>query len=166
MSVPVMLKYSEVFIAAVAGCMRQIQNLKKGRAPRYGAGNENDWQLHIEGCLGELVIAKWLGAHWSGKGTLRAPDVGRVDVRTRSKQWHDLILHPEDPDDRAFWLVCGGNGKYSIKGWILARDGKKALYWKDPAGDRPAYFVPQESLQSPHNPMPATKIMQEARNVE
>lgn len=137
---------AEIMLGAEAGVMRQVENLKIGRKPAYGAGTENDWQLHIEGCLAEMAMAKYLGVYWAGKGKLRHPDVGDMDVRTRSKSHYRLILHKEDPDDRVFWLMCGVNGKYDVVGWIRGRDGKQEQYWSDPAGGRPAYFVPQEHL--------------------
>lgn len=145
----VILSSWEILLAAQAGIMRQVENLKKNRQPYYGAGSENDWQLHIEGCLGELAVAKFLGLYWSGKGELRLPDVGIYDVRTGSKPHHRLILHPEDPDDRQFWLVTGANGHYTIRGWIFGRDGKQAQYWQDPTGQRPAYFIPHSALRAP-----------------
>lgn len=58
----------EMMLAAQAGVMRQVENLKRGRAAFYGAGNLNDWQYHVEGCLGEFALAKFLGVYWSGKG--------------------------------------------------------------------------------------------------
>lgn len=149
--VEVSLSPSEMMAAALAGVMRQVENCARSRTPRFGAGTASDWQLHIEGCLGEYVIAKFLGVFWPGKGKLRAADVGEVDVRTRSRDHYELILHESDPDDRVFWLVCGANGKYRVKGWITGQDGKKPLYWKDPAGGRPAYFVPQSALHSPQD---------------
>jgi hypothetical protein len=139
----------EMLMAAQAGVLRQVENLQKKRVPAYGVGVDNNWQIHIEGCMGEYALAKYLGIHWSGKGQLRKPDVGEFDVRTASRDNYQLILHPEDPDDRIFWLICGKNGAYSIKGWILGRDGKRQEYWKDPVGGRPAYFVPQSALHSP-----------------
>lgn len=142
----------EIMLAAVAGAMRQIENIKRNREPAYGAGVSNDWQLHIEGVLGEYALAKYLGVRWDGKGKLRAPDVGEVDCRTRSRAGYDMIIHPEDPDDRVFWLVLGNNGHYRVAGWILGRDGKRQEWWKDPTGKgRHAYFVPQSALNSPES---------------
>jgi hypothetical protein len=141
----------EMLLAAQAGVMRQVENCKLRRTPHYSAGSENDWQLHIEGCMGEFALAKFLGVHWTGKGKLRAPDVGDVDVRTRSRDYYELILHDADPDDRVFWLLCGNNGQYSVKGWITGKDGKRMEYWKDPAKGRPAYFVPHNALHPPNN---------------
>ena len=137
----------EMLLAAQAGVMRQVENLKIGRSAAHGAGDKNDWQLHIEGALGEYALAKHLGIFWDGKGKLRAPDVGEMDVRTRSEHSYDLILHESDPDDRIFWLVTGKNGDYAIRGKIVGRDGKRPEYWKDPAGGRPAYFVPPSKLE-------------------
>lgn len=147
--VEVSLSPSEMMTAALAGVMRQVENCKRSRTPRFGAGATNDWQLHIEGCLGEYAIAKYLGAFWPGKGRLRTADVGDMDVRTRSRDGYELIVHDSDPDHRVFWLVCGSNGKYRVKGWIFGRDAKKDSYWKDPAGGRPAYFVPHSALRDP-----------------
>lgn len=136
----------EILIAAHAGCMRQVENLKLRRAPGYGVSSTMDWQINIEGILGEFALSKYLGVRWEGKGKLRAPDVGEVDVRTRSRHHYDLILHDEDPDDRVFWLLTGINGTYTVHGCIRAIDGKRREYWRDPAGGRPAYFVPQSAL--------------------
>ena len=143
------LSLAEMQIAAQVGIQRQIQNLKNGAVPAYGAGNKNDWQLHIEGALGEMALAKHLGIYWDGKGKMRAPDVGDVDVRTRSKHTYDLIVHDRDDDGRFIYLLTGGNGTYRFHGGICARDAKHERYWKDPAGGRPAYFVPQSDLQNP-----------------
>tara|TARA_E500000318_G_scaffold3404_1_gene3839 strand:+ start:4581 stop:5060 length:480 start_codon:yes stop_codon:yes gene_type:complete len=139
----------EMCQAGQAGVMRQVENLKLNRKPYYGAGSSNDWQLHIEGCLGEMALAKHLKLYWSGKGKFRDLDVGDFDVRTSQRDWGDLILHDKDDDEKIFWSVAGKNGKYRINGWIKAKDGKKKEFWKDPAGGRPAYFVPRTALKSP-----------------
>ena len=140
----------EVFTAAIAGAQRQVENLSEGRTPFYGAGVSNDWQLHIEGCLGERALAKFLGIPWTGKGVFRAPDVGDMDVRTTSSTSNRLILHQNDPDDRIFWLVAGLNGNYLIQGWVYGREGKINEFWCDPSGkNRPAFFVPANDLHRP-----------------
>ena len=138
---------SEILVAAMCGAMRNIQSIKEGREPAYGIPPGQDWQYNIEGALGEAAVAKRLGIYWAGKGKLREPDVGIVDVRTSRKHNGDLILHKEDPDDRVFWKVTGENGRYVIRGWILASDGKKDEYWRDGTKGRPAYFVPHDFLE-------------------
>lgn len=147
------LGQTEIIHGAMMGVLRQVQNILKARKPAHGAGNEKDWQKHIEGALGELALAKYLGVFWSGIGKLRAPDVGTMDVRTAAKHSHRLMIHPGDPDDRVFWFVTGLNGKYQIRGWLLAKDGKRDEWWKDPQGtDRWAFFVPTYALHAPVKP--------------
>ena len=137
---------AEMMTAGHVGVMRQVENLGRRRAPAHGAGSHQDWQLHIEGALGEMALAKALGVYWPGKGGLRDTDVGNVDVRTRSRHNYDLILHESDPDDRRFYLVTGSNGSYRVHGSILGADGKDPQFWSDPAVGRPAYFVPKGVL--------------------
>ncbi len=145
--VSIALTPSQMMQGLLVGGMRQVSNLKKGRAGAHGADGKNDWQLHIEGCLGELALASHLGLFWDGKlHDLSKGDIGSIEVRTRSEGWHDLIIHEEDADDARFYLLTGRNGLYEIHGYILGFLAKRSEYWKDPAGGRPAYFVPQNAL--------------------
>ena len=57
----------EMLLAAQAGIMRQVENLKIGRSAAHGAGDKNDWQLHMEGALGEYALAKHLESSGMGK---------------------------------------------------------------------------------------------------
>ena len=145
----VILDWAEMILAAQAGVLRQVENIKKGVKPAYGAGNEKDWQYGIEGAMGEFALAKYLGVFWHGKGKMWGNDVGVYQVRTSSRLDGDLILHPKDDDEKTYWLVTGLNGNYWIRGYIKAIDGKKDHWWRDPAGGRPAFFVPQSELIKP-----------------
>ena len=137
----------ELMTASHVGIMRQVQSLKKRSNDMYGADKNNGWQLHIEGALGECAVAKAIDLYWSGSvGNFSGGDVGKIEVRTRSKHNYDLILHNSDSDSAWFVLVTGVNGKYVVGGCILGRDGKLDKFWSDPAGNRPAYFVPQSAL--------------------
>ena len=151
MAIDINLTAYEILMAAQAGIMRQVENIKKSAEPYYGASSINDWQLHIEGCLGEFALAKFLNVWWGGKGKKREADVDIYDVRTTPGHEFRLILHPDDPDDRIFWLVTGRNGSYKIQGWIRASDGKQQKYWDDPTRKRPAFFVPSSALNDPRD---------------
>jgi hypothetical protein len=142
----VKLSYAEILQGAMVGVMRQVQNLKAGRTHRHGGSANNGWQMNIEGALGEMALAKHLDVYIGGTGVIRGPDVGECDVRTTSGANNRLILHPDDPDDRVFWLLTGANGQYQVRGNILGAEGKQQKWWKDPVGGRPAYFVPQGEL--------------------
>ncbi len=147
---------TEIMQGAIGGVCRQIQNMAKGRKPAYGAGHSDDWQKNIEGYLGEMAFAQWRGVYHAGLGVLRGPDVDGQDVRTRSSHGYDHMLHPEDDDERIFWLLTGINGNYRVRGWIQAKDGKQDRFWKDPTGkNRWAFFVPVSEIH-PFSELPTT----------
>lgn len=145
MPVAVTLTPSEYLFAAHAGFLRQATNVCRGRRDAYGYVGSG-YDIHVLGAVGEFVVARALGLFWSGPGTLRAPDVASLQVRTRSRSHYELIVHPDDDDDAAFVLVTGGGLQYHVHGWIEGRLAKKREWWRDPAGGRPAYFVPQREL--------------------
>ena len=145
--VEIVLNKSEMLHAALVGATRQIDNLFKGRADNYGAEVEAGWQKHLGGACGEKVVSRLLDHYWSGNmGHLRLPDVAEIQIRTSSRDDGDLILHPEDNDDDRFILVTGVGPRFVVRGWIVARDGKRDVWWRDPARGRPAFFVPQSEL--------------------
>jgi len=145
--IEVKLNSSQLYQAATVGVIRQVRNISDNRKPRYEAGNQNDWQLHIEGCLAEMVVAQHLGLFWDGNiGILSAGDVGDLEVRSTQHASGRLILHPKDKDESKYFLVTGVNGVYQIHGWMFGRDGKQNKYWKDPSQGRPAYFIPKNDL--------------------
>ena len=138
---------AEVLQGAQAGIMRQTKNIHQKLKPAYGASTENDWQLHVEGCLGEMVVAKYLNRFWQGAvGVPHHGDIGRLEVRTSNRETARLIVHDRDLSDSIFILVTGRNGSYNIRGWIRGEEAKQSRFWKDPVGGRPAYFVPQSEL--------------------
>jgi hypothetical protein len=146
----IQLTMAEIQMASVIGVQRQIEDIKNNKASVDGELQETAWQRHLEGALTECALAKHLNVYWS-KGRYDQPDVGNQDVRATHREDGRLILRDRDKDDRKYWLLTGINGKYTIQGWILGKDGKKEKYWGDPSGrNRPAYFVPQEALNKPH----------------
>ncbi len=141
----------EALEGALCGCIRQVQNVyQKDRKPAHGAGDQKDWQINVEGALGERAFCKWLGIYHSGAYEFRGMDAGAWQVRTAAEHGHRLILHREDANADAFVLLTGVNGRYVVRGFILGRDGKNEKYWGDPSGkNRPAFWVPQKDLISP-----------------
>ena len=152
---------SEVMMAAHVGIMRQVQNIWKDREPGYGCPLSQVWQSHIEGAIGEKVVAKHLNIYWNGNlGNLKADDVGPYQVRSGWREDSRLILHPPpkipggkgkdgqgDIASKKFVLVTGIGHTYTIRGWMVAKNGQKDVFWEDPKGGRPAYFVPWKMLQ-------------------
>jgi hypothetical protein len=143
----VTLTARELLHAAHVGITRRVISLTKAHRPRYGVGVDHPWQLDIEGACGEYAVAKVTGLVWTG-ATSRLCDVGdNVEVRTRSRAEYDLIVHPADADDRFFVLVTGTAPSYTIRGFLRGLEAKVPAYWQDPAGGRPAFFVPAGALR-------------------
>jgi hypothetical protein len=156
----VRLSRAEMTVGAMTGVLRQIDNAMLQRKGRNGEAGQHDWQLHIEGALGEQALAKWIGTFWSGEvGNLSAADIGaKIEARTTSRLDGSLILHEWDRDDAFFFLLTGQHGTYRIAGWIEGRAGKQAAFWRDPVGGRAAYFVPQAALHPPAHFMHSLRI--------
>lgn len=145
--VRVALVGSEYLSAMHIGCMRRSQDRRLDRKDAYGASADNGEALDILGAVGEACVAKYLNQFWLGLGTFRGPDVSNFQVRTRSHEHYDLILHPKDNDDDIFILVYASKGVGLLSGWLYGREGKKPEYWKDPSKKkRFAYFVPKSVL--------------------
>jgi len=127
--------------------MCQVESIQNGYKPAYGAGNDIDWQISIEGALAEMALAKHLGLYWS-KGKVGCKDVGPHQCRSSQRDDRRLILHDRDCDTDRYYFVTGKNGEYWIRGWIMGKDGKKDEFKDDPCGGRPAYFVPTSVLKT------------------
>lgn len=147
--IEVTLSATEMEIAALVACKRNIQNLILGRKDAHGASRENCWQLNIDGALGEMAVAQWRDKYWTGNlGNLKAADVGSLEVRTSLRDDARLILHKDSPDNRCFILVTGVGPVFMLRGWIWAREGKRSEFWCDPTSQgRAAFFVPQSVLR-------------------
>lgn len=146
--VEVTLTMPEVMLGAAVGTMRQVGNLKHGLRHRYGTDNADSWTKHIEGACAEMALAKYLGLFWSGNvNDHEAADVAGYQVRQTAYPNGRLMLHPDDKDGEIFVLATGTAPKFTLRGWLAAKDGKLTQYWCDPTGmNKPAFFVPQNLL--------------------
>jgi len=147
-------------LAAIAGVMRRVENLKNGVADKDEAiDQERYWDYDISGCIGEYVVCKYLRVPWDGKGKLGAEDVdGRIQVRTspvlieslddeHPHPRRHLILFHKDKEHLPFWFVTGVRLHYFVHGWVMGRDGKQQKYWRSLDGrHKPTFNVPMEAL--------------------
>lgn len=151
----VSLCWYEEAVAKEVGKRRQEESLKEGKPDAHGFLG-NGLQIHVEGACGEMAFAKWSGRYWScSVNTYKdGGDVGKIQVRTRSKSWYELIVRKNARDDDLFVLVTRQPDRdqqptFDIVGWYFARDAKQER-WLQTHGDRPAaYFVPQIVLKDP-----------------
>lgn len=133
---------------------RQAVNEIRGLKGRNGGAATGAMALtiHLLGAAGEMAVASYLGLKdhlyqetEAKRGSCDLP--GNIDVKTRSKAGYDLIVQKDESPEKKFVLVTIENKKTLIHGWICAKDAMKQRFWSDPAGGRPAYFVPKTALR-------------------
>jgi hypothetical protein len=131
---------------------RQAVNEIKGLKGRNGGAATGAMALtiHLLGAAGEMAVASYLGLKdclyqdtEAKRGSCDLPD---IDVKTRSRHSYDLIVQKNESPNKKFVLVTIQDKKTVIHGWIRGKDAMKQEYWSDPAGGRPAYFVPKAVL--------------------
>lgn len=146
----VTLSHAEERLARHVALRRRVTSLRAGLSPRYGPRG-NLLVLDRLGASGEVAAARALGLTYTPRllAAGRKGDVHGVEVRTRSQEWHDLIVHPADADERPFVLVVLVDPwrVWRVVGWLPGAEAKRERWWRDPAGGRPAYFVPQRHLR-------------------
>lgn len=149
MAIPVSLTWYEAEMATGVGCNRQSRAIKLGLKQALNF-NHDSLAAHILGACAELAVAKVLGICFSGTiGTFKEPDLPhKIEVRCRSKFWHDLPIYEKDKDDRRFVLVTGKSPNFIVHGWA---DGtfRKPEFWRILDPNRPAIWaIPKGRLHS------------------
>jgi hypothetical protein len=134
---------------------RQALNEKQGRKGRNNGAENGELALryHMLGAAGEMAVAVMLDMEdklyqdtEAKRGSADLPP--NIDVKTRSRHYYDLIVQLDESPDKILVLVTIENRITLIHGWIQAADAMKEQWKKDPAGGRPAYFVPKDELKS------------------
>jgi hypothetical protein len=146
----VTLTQYELDMAATVGVRRQVSAVASGRKHQHGMSFEDGWRAHIEGACGELALAKYLGKYWDGSvDTFRSlPDLGNIEIRTRSKSYYELIVREDDDPSKVYVLVTGFAPDYQIRGWIRGADARRDEWLQAHGGRPPAWFVPHDALTS------------------
>ena len=140
----------EIPIVRYVGGMRNKSAIEKGRTDAHGFDGD-PLKIHVDGKAGETGFCKWGGTYDEPTiDTFKGPDVGaRIQVRTRSEDWHDLIVRKDDNDDHIFVLVVGSIPTLRIAGWTLGGEAKQERWLQRHGGREAAYFVPQSFLRDP-----------------
>jgi hypothetical protein len=131
---------------------RQAVNEIKGLKGRNGGAATGAMALtiHLLGAAGEMAVASHLGLkeflYKETEAKRGSCDLPGIDVKTRSRHSYDLIVQNNESPEKKFVLVTIQDKKTVIHGWIRGKDAMKKEYWSDPAGGRPAYFVPKTAL--------------------
>lgn len=134
---------------------RQALNEQQCRKGRNNGAEKGELALryHMLGAAGELAVAVMLGMEdqlyqetEAKRGSSDLPP--NIDVKTRSRHYYDLIVQLDESPNKILVLVTIENRIVLIHGWIKSKDAMQAQWKKDPAGGRPAYFVPKTELLS------------------
>ena len=138
----------EPLLAAVGGAMREIQDMLKHRKHRWACDNDRGWGNHIDGCIGEFVLARQLDRFWS-PGEVGVSDLEGCGLEVRASRHENpsLILHPSDHDDRIYVLAWLHWEHVAIPGWMYGREGKVQHFWRESGVRHPAFFVPRGQLR-------------------
>ena len=143
MTIIVALSWPEVLLAANAGIMRRVSALRRGRADLYPDASRPMWDRDINGALAEVAVAKWMGVFWSGTvGRVDLPDVGNLQVRSKTQDGDRLVVRPDDDDADIFVSVLVQPPQYRLCGWLYGREAKREE-WVVSHG---CYFVRDEFL--------------------
>jgi len=152
----VTLDENEMAFAGSIGVARQTRNMLLGKKDAHGTSPDQQWEMHVRGALGEIVLAKHLGVLWNGDpGDPDAHDVaGYYQVRAAYNEKDSLLLHRKDEKkgDAPFVLVTGKGPSFGLRGWFLYREAKGVdRYRDDPSKrgggpSRPCLSVPIDDL--------------------
>lgn len=132
---------------------RQSINERKGLKGRNGGPEDGEKALffHKLGAAGELAVADYLGLRQflyqeteAKRGSYDLPP--NIDVKTRSRHDYDLICQLDEKPGKILVLVTIQNKITLLHGWTRSEYAMKEQWRKDPAGGRPAYFIPQSAL--------------------
>jgi hypothetical protein len=154
--ITVKLTQREYEIARFVAVQRNEAGREANADPgKYGNTDMDQFNLHVRGCLGEMAAAKGLNRYWFGAGTgwHDDMDLGVEQVRMTKHLGGRLLIRPEETKlstIHAPWVLviqCDVL-HYLLAGWIVGRDGVREEFLARPAGRAPAYFVPQEALES------------------
>jgi hypothetical protein len=156
-SSPLVFAFSEkdkAFVRAEA-LRRQRVNELKGLKGRNGGPASGDRALffHKLGAAGELAVADYLHLREflyqeteAKRGSCDLPP--NIDIKTRSRHDYDLICQLDEKPGKILVLVTIQNKITLLHGWMKSEDAMQEQWRKDPAGGRPAYFVPKTELLS------------------
>jgi hypothetical protein len=145
------LSDEELMLFGTIGAQRAAKCISRKAQAKEGAEDAGDWQMVIEGVLGEGAAAKHYKTYITAMGGYGYIDIGGMyEVRVSKDHAQELRIKPEDKNHLPYIYLTGVNGKYVIRGWIHGKDAKRKEWFRD--YKRPGhkvYWVPHSKLRSP-----------------
>lgn len=156
MAVTIRLENLHIDFADKLAVRRQDAADRRRRPAKNGAPTSRPRALamHVLGTRTEAAGKLYLNPiAWNAfvEDVRDVPDLGDfIDVKGRSKSWHNLIVQEDDPANWAYLLVDASKHPiYSVIGWCWGHEAKQKKFWNDPAGGRAAYFVDDRRILRP-----------------
>jgi len=144
------LSWPQWYIAAQVGLLRYITSRQKDLEHKYGYNGHGAID-DIEAAAAEFAVSLAMNISWqAGVNTFKDADNGNLtQARATKHQDGCLIVRPNDPDNHRYILVIQeGETRFNIVGWMWGSDAKQEQWKKAPNGRPPAFFVPQEELNT------------------
>lgn len=150
----VTLSLTEMLNATNVGTVRHYESAQRN-SKESGGFKEDEFsglQIHIQGALGEVCVAKVLDLYFDGSvNTYSKPDIGK-NIQVRATLKHDGFLRvvkddKKDNPDHYYFLVTGYAPYLCVRGWMKGSEAKsnEKHFWS--MGGRPPYFfIPQSEL--------------------
>jgi hypothetical protein len=146
------ISFTDLILAIKNAEIRMLESDKLGlnHSTTYNRTLEERLTEETVGILGELAVFNFLG-----KGKLmintfhNIADAGKdVECRATYKENGSLIVRDNDDDNRRYILATVNRNEVTLKGWLYGKEAKKPMFERNPNNYRPAWFVPQEYLNS------------------
>lgn len=143
----------ELMLAAMAGAQRRICALQMNRPAKHGADDrpENNWQIDIMGCMGEMAVSKaykryWFPAAYEGDLKSLEGDVEELQVRTTGYLDGHLIVYEYDKPATPYIFTIVREPWVKIAGWTTLEEAREV---GDPRRSKTdmCYWVKQQDLR-------------------
>jgi hypothetical protein len=136
--------------ARAAGEARYARRRAAGSKQRYGRrAADHSVALEVEAIAAEIAVGHLIGHVWvdTDRPDRDTGDVGAgVQVRQTRHLGGRLLLHGDDADDHAFFLVVGIFPSFVVAGWITGAAGKCVGVVRELQPGRPCICVEQAQL--------------------
>lgn len=158
MAIDFSLTTKQLEIAETEANRRQSYNENKNYRGRNRAPQKGDAALamHQLGCIGELVIAYYLGLQdhlFINEAPIKdSRDLpNNIEVKARGKHGYDLLIQLNDDPSKLFALVTyekvSNPCLAKIVGWAYGKDVMRPELVREFVKGRPCYAVPQSELK-------------------
>lgn len=146
--IEISLSESEAQVAAEVGAKRHIFSIYRNKKPNNGAAQS--FNLHIDGALSEMAVAKALKIYFTVEHEFSGiKDFETFEVRSTTYLNGCLYCLKKDLEDRRYVLVINQFPIFKLVGWSYGKEIKQEKYWKDKSGvGRWAYWMPQSDLRT------------------